>query len=80
MAEGLLRLCDAAGVFGDHPGISVARLMDVNLLDAGLSGVALQVVRKGVRGELRARPPARSCLVHRGPLTSNAFVRPQHSR
>ena len=43
MPQRILRLDDAAGLFGDYPRECVARLMYVNLLNARLARIALQV-------------------------------------
>src|SRR5215210_2757762 len=57
MPQRLLRLREAARLFGDHARERVPRLVDVYLLDAGLACVALEVLGEGVRGERRARLP-----------------------
>ena len=47
----LLRVREAASLFGDDPCIGVAGLVDVNFLDASLACIDLQVLSEGARGE-----------------------------
>jgi hypothetical protein len=53
--QSLLHLVERARLVGDHPPEGGAQLVDVNLLDPGLGGVLLQVVREGMRGQGRSR-------------------------
>jgi hypothetical protein len=48
MTERFLCLREASRVFGDHPRISVARLVDVDLLDTCLKRVSLKVMRESM--------------------------------
>src|SRR5947209_18685812 len=57
MSQRVLRLDDAARLFGDYPREGVARLVDVHLPQPRLARVPLQVLVEGVGGERRARLP-----------------------
>ena len=43
MSQRILRLHDAAGLFGDYPRERVARLVNMNLLDSSGARIPLQV-------------------------------------
>ena len=48
MTERFLRLRQAPCILGNHPRIGVARLVNVNPIDAGCLRVAFQIVREGM--------------------------------
>jgi len=57
MPERVLGLAEGPRALGHHPREGVARLVQMNLADPRLPGVALQVLDEGPGGELRARLP-----------------------
>ena len=57
MPERVLGLAERPRALGHHPREGVARLVQVNLADPRLPGVALQVLDERPGGELRPRLP-----------------------
>src|SRR5215210_6408968 len=76
MIQSLLRLEEAARLFGHDPRVGVTGLVDMDVRDVDLPGIDLQVLGERARGERGARLPRPVMPRPQRPLRADYVVAP----